>query len=110
MMGPEEIEFARSLTALSGWKWLPGMRIFYPDGTWSQHLCELDVSLLPSGLKEEINDGVPDLDDPATVGCLISMLERPKSLPVSWVCDWHSGVSLGLAVAAALRAQGEVKL
>ena len=58
-------------------------------------------------MEGRIEDCDVDLTDAGTTGVLLPMLGRPGSIPtdLKWVHDWHLGVPLGEAVAAALLAQ-----
>lgn len=70
----DKTEFARRAVACKGWRWVPGMRVVNERGqVW--RLLALD----------EPGDGVdsreqprlvPDLDDPATLGCLLALVRE----------------------------------
>jgi len=58
-------ELARRAVACKGWRWMPGMRYTLPTtslhGRWKP------------GLSQHI---MPDLDDPAALGCLLALVRE----------------------------------
>ena len=127
-MTPEQTDLVRRLVADPRWRWMPGMlawrtthrgervQVRLIDGL-DQHAELADprrVETTPSGTRlfesghsvvdgwHRVEDLTPDLTDPATVGCLLSMLGRPSTLPAPWVVDWHAGMPPGEAVARLL--------
>lgn len=59
-------ELADYAVTLSWWKWKPGMLAKYPNGGWYR-LTESDPRPPDPGKAR------PDLEDPATLGCLLSI-------------------------------------
>lgn len=56
-------ELAKRAVACKGWKWMPGMA-----DCWGSRVCEGD------GLDRAV--AIPDLTDPATMGCLLSLVRE----------------------------------
>lgn len=74
---------ARALVALPGFRWMPGMRAVYPGHTGSSRRVEVaGTGVAPwvsVNLARPLEDGLPDLTDPATLGCVEHGL-----LPDAW--------------------------
>jgi hypothetical protein len=88
-------ELARRAVACKHWRWLPGMRC--TDGSrmlrtghdlsgswqaWSdEHYDACACKLRP----EETRDDLPDLTDPATLGCLLALVREAWGVPDLYV-------------------------
>lgn len=68
-MTPAQIEIARLLTRIAGWRWLASMRALRSGGSSYRLGHEVSNEIMMSAL--------PDLNDPATAGILLEML-APK--------------------------------
>jgi hypothetical protein len=67
---PEQmIELAKRAVACKGWRWMPGMRTVRDDG----HGFHIGCTVAASKVKPE---WLPDLTDPATVGCLLALVRE----------------------------------
>ena len=89
-------ELSRRAVACKGWRWLPGMLAIIPRRTRGVRLSsgdELDEALSP----------MPDLTDPATLGCLLSLVRDAWDEPLAWVYYEH-GATEAAALVAALEA------
>lgn len=70
-MSEEQIVLARRAVACKGWRWMPGMLHGTPtrEGiAWTTRYSDL-------GLHVDA-DRVPDLTDPATLGCLLALVRE----------------------------------
>lgn len=71
--------FAEKVTKLDLWEWLPGMQYWYGGMTYRISFilpCGTYVAYDEEGIRQygvEIS-GYPDLDDPATKGCMLGLL------------------------------------
>ena len=108
-------EWGRLAVSLPGWRWIPGMLSRCSTDTRHGRPCRNVATLQPGP------DDLPDLDDPATEGCLMRLLGpsawnnvAPGSAHAAdgdgwwaWVDgDWSEGLTLGCACIAAAAALG----
>lgn len=120
-------DLAREVVADPRWRWAAGMRVLEPEyGTacrlaWADstywHACAEDAAgpcwyRIPL---DRMVERVPDLDDPATAGVLVGMLEKERpNVIISRASDgtWFANAgrvvdtSLGRAAARAWLAMG----
>lgn len=86
-----KINLARRAVACPGWRWMPGMR--YRGESWGAWGW-VRVSERPehiAALNERAGDDevlLPDLDDPATLGCLLALVREAWG-DAHIVCEWH---------------------
>lgn len=64
--------------ACKHWRWLPGMLAIHADKT--AHRVHDDVRTFEETIGVHI---APDLDDPATLGCLLHLVRE------AWPDEWH---------------------
>lgn len=96
-------ELAKRAVASKGWRWMPGMQCIWPNGNeWraGQVTAATDDAGCPiggnypcNGWGDEYPDrttGLPDIDDPATLGCLMALVREA----------WGDGEALGIAAHA----------
>ncbi len=122
-MSPAALELARRLAAHPRWTWRRGARELRLDEAGTQvgefiYIDDAGAGLQAEGWRGVA--GVPDLDNPATCGCLLAMLHdatvtacvSTERLPDGWLVGlglgpedqaWE-GSSLGEALALALLA------
>lgn len=84
-MSRAELEsLGRRAVACAGWRWMDGMRL--ASAKWARVLVvdEHDMVAAEEGATEDDNyavwislgDGIPDLSDPATLGCLLALVRE----------------------------------
>ena len=66
-----DLELARRAVACKHWRWMPGMRHGTPvDGVLAHYYRFGDLNLYVDA------DRLPDLTDPATLGCLLALVRE----------------------------------
>jgi len=73
-------DLARRAVACPGWRWMPGMLgLSAKAGLWRVEQADL-TALFGAGAGpasiHEVGAWLPDLDDPATVGCLLALVRE----------------------------------
>lgn len=90
-MTPEMIDLARRAVACSKWRWMPGMLALPFEGMVSTPVRLANEREWP----HDIGLRVPDLTDPATLGCLLALVREAWGDPHAsiWYDDeyWSSG-------------------
>lgn len=89
------IELGRRAVACTRWEWMPGMRYVTPQGAAGRWVMMPDWSgsgeRMPFIYVEDTHhssqheDVVPDLTDPATIGCLEHLVRKA----------WDGGITIG---------------
>jgi hypothetical protein len=100
-------DLARRAMACKGWRWLKGMSdndgdLFFGGGCWASEEINAAINAerirldspdeLPAGYFSSSTPALPDLSDPATVGCLLSLVREAWASPalqVSPRCRLH---------------------
>ncbi len=77
-----KVNLARRAVACKRWRWMPGMLTIDGD-RMSDRDIDVDVRI---GLYD---GALPDLDDPATLGCLLALVREAWG-DVRIVCEWHA--------------------
>jgi len=77
-MTNEEIKIARALVACGRWRWMPGMRAVGRKG-YPAAWFRVEVPLQKLG--GIWRDAVPDITDPATLGCILQLVRDAHGDP-----------------------------
>lgn len=82
-MTEEQIALARRAVACKGWKWLPGMRttegmrVIHDPRLWPDRPCAIrEGTWVDTAVPRPLGDHLPDLTDPATLGCLLALVRE----------------------------------
>ena len=82
-MTDEQTALARRAVACRGWRWMPGMLDLFGRrvrNVWPDDLG-IHWSHIPESCVVRDADALPDLTDPATLGCLLALVRE------AWVQD-----------------------
>ena len=79
-MDQKSIELGRRAVACEGWRWVAGMRVFNPE------MPRIWYPRVGDDRKPRHGFLLPDLSDPATLGCLLALVREVWGLPglVAW--------------------------
>jgi hypothetical protein len=72
-MTADMLDLSRRAVACKGWKWMLGMQAITLDGLFGHRVTEYTVFIDP--------DNLPDLTDPATLGCMLALVREAWSDP-----------------------------
>ena len=83
-MNEATLELARAAVASPHWRWLPGMRIAYANSDETFRVCGEPAYVdglyhahgIPEDWEAAPDDELPDLTDPATLGCLLARVRE----------------------------------
>jgi hypothetical protein len=78
-MNADMLDLARRAVACEGWRWMPGMKVID------------SVRMTEGMLKFTHSSDLPDLTDPATLGCLLALVREAWGDPSLSVLFDHDG-------------------
>jgi len=79
----EHRDLARRALACKHWRWMPGMST---DGMTVVDADETGICVVRKGTTQDHwapEDALPDLTDPATLGCLLALVREAWGMPVA---------------------------
>jgi len=92
---PEMIDLAHRAVACKGWRWMPGMLDLFGRRVMCVWPDDLGIkwSHIPDNCVVRDADALPDLTDPATLGCLLALVREAWSAPRALVRLSANGTS-----------------
>lgn len=97
-MNNEMTELARRAVAAQGWRWMEGMRVIRGPGdqlqeelriTLVKDFVELHGGMYALEFHQMAEQCLPDLNDPATVGCLLELVREAWERILHTTRDQH---------------------
>ena len=112
-MTEAQIELSRRAVACKGWRWMAGMRWIVSRVA---PLEDYSGRIVDGGRRAPDGPGLPDLTDPATLGCLLALVREAHGDPVlfarfrgarvhpDWMVSWDGSdvIATGATEAEAL--------
>lgn len=97
-MNDEMIALARRAVACKGWRWMSGMRttdalrVIHDEALFPGRPCVIREG----GWVEPrpLQDALPDLTDPATLGCLLALVREAWGMPTGITVGYSSDEAL----------------
>ena len=82
-MTDDMINLGKRAVACKGWRWMPGMRtadamrVIHDPDRWPDRPCAIrEGGWVDTAPPRPLKDDLPDLSDPATVGCLLALVQE----------------------------------
>ena len=86
-MTDDMINLGKRAVACKGWRWMPGMktadamRVIHDPDRWPDRPCAIrEGGWIDTSPPRPLKDDLPDLCDPATLGCLLALVRA------AWRC------------------------
>ena len=94
-MTDDFIKLGKRAVACRGWQWMPGMRtvdamrVIHDPDRWPDRPCAIrEGGWVDTAPPRPLKDDLPDLTDPATLGCLLALV-REAYRDASKLWDGH---------------------
>ena len=91
-MTDEQIALARRAVACRGWWWMPGMRttdamrVVHDETAFPGRPCAIrEGGWVDTSPPRPLGAAIPDLTDPATLGCLLALVRKAWAYPSAQV-------------------------
>jgi hypothetical protein len=81
MTDDEAIALGRRAVACKGWRWMPGSRVRADGRAVTGRVLADDENYTGGTQPADLRGEVPDLDDPATLGCLLALVREAWADP-----------------------------
>ena len=85
-MTDDFIKLGKRAVSCRGWQWMPGMRtldamrVIHDPDRWPDRPCAIrEGGWVDTAPPRPLKDDLPDLSDPATLGCLLALVRRAWS-------------------------------
>ena len=87
-MTEQMLDLARRAVACKGWRWMPGMRTtegmrtIHDPRLWPDRPCAIrEGTWVDTAVPRPLGDHLPDLTDPATLGCVLALVREARGEP-----------------------------
>ena len=91
-MTEAQTALSRRAVACRGWRWSPGMRtlgnmrVIHDPDRWPDRPCAIrEGGWIDTSPPRPLGDALPDLQDPATLGCLLALVREALKAPTTHV-------------------------
>ena len=100
-MTDDFIKLGKRAVACKGWKWLPGMktadamRVIHDPDRWPDRPCAIrEGGWIDTSPPRPLKDDLPDLCDPATLGCLLALVREAWGMSTGITVSYSSDEGL----------------
>jgi hypothetical protein len=91
-MSDDMINLGKRAVACKGWRWMPGMRtadamrVIHDPERWPDRPCAIrEGGWVDTAPPRPLKDDLPDLTDPATLGCLLALVREAWGDPRAYI-------------------------
>jgi hypothetical protein len=95
-MTEDMLDLARRAVACPKWRWMPGMLDLFGRRVLCVWPDDLGIkwSHLPENCVVRDADALPDITDPATLGCLLALVREAWGMPTGIIVSYSSDEGL----------------
>ena len=104
------VELAKRAVACKRWRWMPGMRSMCPHGyayRWTGKFHQHEQNG-PHDACVPRDDMLPDIDDPATLGCMLALVREAYGFRL-WLASSRDGDMWYVDAASGALAHGKTE-